>query len=68
MTGLDILCFKSFNLKNKIMKMEHNKIFCGPSKNLKNISCPINTCLKSFMVHTKTIRPPPPPTYLMYGP
>ena len=67
MASLDILCFNPFNLKNKIMKIEHKKIFCGPSKILKNISWPINTCLKYFMAYTKTLRPPPP-TYLMYGP
>ena len=58
MTGLDILCFNPFNLKNKIMKIEHKKIFCGPSKILKNISWPINICLKYFMAPTKTIRLP----------
>ena len=49
MANLDILCFNSFNLKNKIMKIEHKKIFRGPSKILKNISWPINICLKYFM-------------------
>ena len=28
------------------MKIEHKKIFRGPSKILKNISWPINVCLK----------------------
>ena len=69
MTSLDILCFKLFNFKNKIMKIEHKKIFHGPLKILKNISWPINICLKYFMAPTKTGRPPPlPPTYLMYDP
>ena len=70
MAGLDILCFNPFNLKNKIMKIEHKKIFCGPSKILKIISWPIKTCLKYFMVPTKTLlpTPPTPPTYLMDGP
>ena len=70
MASLDILCFNSFNLKNKIVKIEHKKIFRGPSKILKNISWPINIWLKHFMAPTKTIGPPPPPppTYLMYGP
>ena len=58
MVSLDILCFKPFNLQNKIMKTEHKKIFCGPSKILKNISWPINICLKYFMAPTKTLRPP----------
>ena len=40
MASLDILCFNPFNLKNKIIKIEHKKIFRGPSKILKNISWP----------------------------
>ena len=67
MVGLDILCFDHFNLKNNVMKIEHKKIFCGPSKVLKNISWPINICLKYFMTPAKTFRPPAP-IYLMYGP
>ena len=66
MASLDILCFNPFSLKNKIMKIEHKKIFRGPSKILKNISWLINICLKYFMVPTKTLQPPP--TYLMYSP
>ena len=58
MASLDILCFNPFNLKSKIMKIEHKKIFRGPSKILKNISWPINICLKYFMAPTKTLRPP----------
>ena len=68
MVSLDILCFNPLNLKNKIMKIGHKKIFRGPSKILKNISWPINICLKYFMVPTKYLRPPPSPTYLMYDP
>ena len=60
MASLDILCFNPFNLKNKIMKIEHKKIFRGPSKILKNISWPINICLKYFMTPTKTLHKPPP--------
>ena len=56
MASLDILRFNPFNLKNKIMKIEHKKIFRGPSKILKNISWPINICLKFFMAPTKTLR------------
>ena len=67
MASLDILYFNPFNLKNKIMKIEHHEIFGGPSKILKNISWIINICLKYFMTPTKTHRPPPP-SYLMYGP
>ena len=58
MASLDILCFNPFNLKNKIMKIEHKEIFHGPSKIWKNISWPINICLKYFMAPTKTLRPP----------
>ena len=72
MANVDILCFNPFKLKNKIMKIEHQKIFRGPSKILKNNSWPINICLKYFMVPTKTFRPPSPPpsplTYSMHGP
>ena len=67
MASLDILCSNHLNLKNKITKIEHKKIFCGPSKILKNISWPINICQKYFMNPTKTLRPPTP-TYLIYGP
>ena len=49
-------------LKNKITKIDHKKIFCGPSKIISGL---INTCLKYFMSPTKIICPP---TYLMYGP
>ena len=59
MASLDILCFNPFNLKNKIMKIEHKeKTLRGPSKILKNISWPINICLKYFMTPTKTLGPP----------
>ena len=53
MASLDILRCNPFNLKNKIMKIEHQKIFRGPSKILKNISWPINIFLKFFMAPTK---------------
>ena len=66
MASLDILCSNLLNLKNKITKIEHKNIFCGPSKILKNISWPIHICLKYFMIPTKALRPPP--TYVMYGP
>ena len=55
MTSLDILCFNSFSLKNKIMKIEHKKIFRGPSNALKNVSWLINICLKYSMAPTKTL-------------
>ena len=58
MASLDILCINLFNLKNKIMKIEYRKIFHGPSKVLKNISWPINKCLKYFMTPTKPLGPP----------
>ena len=60
MAKLDILCFTLFNLKKKIMKIEHKKIFRGRQKILKNISWSVNICLKYFMVPTKTLRSPPP--------
>ena len=65
-TSLDILCCNPLDLRNKIRKIEHKKIFCGPSKILKNISWLINICLKYFMTPTKTLRPQ---SYiLMYSP
>ena len=36
MASLDILCFNPLNLKNEVMKIEHKKMFRGPSKILKN--------------------------------
>ena len=68
MASLDVLCFNPFNLKNKIMKIEHKKTLRDPSKFLKNISWPTNICIKYFMAPTKTLHRPLPPTYLMYGP
>ena len=44
MASLDILCSSPLNLINKITKIEHKKIFCGPSKILKNFE-------KYFMAH-----------------
>ena len=58
MASLDILCSNPLNLKNKITKIEHKNIFCGPSKILKNIWWPINICLKYFMSPRKTLLPP----------
>ena len=40
------------------MKIKHEKIFCGPSKMLENISCPIKLYLKYLMTSTKTLRAP----------
>ena len=57
MASLDILYLNPLNLKNKITKIEHKKIFCDPSKISKNNSWPINICLKYFMAPTKTLRP-----------
>ena len=58
MASLDNLCSNPLNLKNKITEIEHKKIFCGPSKILKNISWRINICLKYFMTPTKSLWPP----------
>ena len=55
MTSLDIFCFNPIKI-NKIMKIEDKKIFCGPSKILKNI-------LLSPQKPSGS-----PPTHLMYGP
>ena len=63
MASLDTLCFKPFNLKNKIMKIEHTKIFHGPSKILENISWPINICLKFSWPPQKPSAPPLLHTY-----
>ena len=65
MASSDISCFNPFNLKTKIMKIEHKKTFRGPLKILKNISWPINISLKYLMTPTKTLRPPPPPSYIL---
>ena len=54
---MDIVYSKLLNLKNYITIIEHKKIFCGTSKILKNVSWPINICLKYFMTPTKTFRP-----------
>ena len=59
------LNFQMNLLKVKIRK-EHQQIFCGPSNIFKNISWPIDICLRYFMNPAKTLRPPP--AYLMYGP
>ena len=53
MASLDVLWINLFNLKNKIMKLDYRKIFCGLSKVLKNTSWLINICLKYFMTPTK---------------
>ena len=66
MASLDILCSNTLNLKNKITKIEHKKIFCGPSKILKNVSWPINICLKYFMNPHKNH--PPIPFYILNVP
>ena len=67
MASLDTLCSNPLHLNKEITKIEHKKIFCGPSKILKNISWPINICLKYLMTPTINLHPSPP-TYLMYGP
>ena len=59
MASLDILCSNPLNLKNKITKIEHKKIFCDTSNILTNISWPINNCLRYFMTPTKPSAFPP---------
>ena len=49
MASLNILCSNLLNLSNKIAKIEQEKIFCGPSKILKNISWTIDIYLRYFM-------------------
>ena len=54
-----IICAPTpLTLKNKIMKIELKKIFCDPSKILKNISWPVSVCLIYFMIPTKTLQAP----------
>ena len=55
MASLDILCCNLLNVKIKIIKIEHKKMFCDPSQILKNISWPINICLKYNMNPTKIL-------------
>ena len=57
MASFDILCPNPLNLINNITKKEHKKIFCDPSKTLKNISWPINICLKYFITPQKPSGP-----------
>ena len=59
MASLDILCSNPLNLKNKITKIEHKKIFCATSNILTNISWPINNCLRYFMTPAKPCAFPP---------
>ena len=60
MASLNILCSEPPNFfkeaTKKIRKAAHKKIFCGLSIIFKNISWPINICLKYVM------------TPAMYGP
>ena len=69
MASLNILCSDLLSFLNEVTKknQERKTFFCGPSKIFKNISWPINICLKYFMAPAKVLQPPPP-TYLMYGP
>ena len=61
MTSLDILRFNPFNLKTNYENITLKKIFHGPLKIFKNISWPINICLKNFMILTKAL----PPSYAL---
>ena len=58
MAGLDILCYNSLNLKNKIAKIEHKKIFCGPSKFFEKCFKAHQDMPKKFHDPNKTFRPP----------
>ena len=67
MASLDILCSNPLKLKNKSTKIEHKKIFCGPSIILKKYFMAHQYMLKIFYDPYK--KPPAPiPTYLMSGP
>ena len=58
---LNILCSDPHNFLKEVTKKirkVHKNIFCGPTKILKNISWPINICLKYFMASAKTLRSP----------
>ena len=53
------------NLLKVRIRKEHNKLFCGLSKIFKNISWPINICLKYLMpLYKPSAPPPPPPSFL----
>ena len=67
MSSLDILSSNTLNLKNKITKIEQKKIFCDPSKILKNISWSIKY-MPTIFHDLHKIPPAPPLTYLMCGP
>ena len=65
MVSLNSLCSELRTFQKKLLKKirkVHKKIFCGPSKILKNISWHINIYLKYFMPPEKTLCPPHPPT------
>ena len=47
------------------MKTKYKKIFRSLTKILKNVSWPINICLKYLMVPTKTLQHPLPPSYIL---
>ena len=80
MSSLNILCSDRHNFlkevtQKKNRKEAHKKIFCGPSKLVKNILWPINICLKYFMAPAKTLQAPTSPLpcllytiYLMCSP
>ena len=66
MASLDILCSNPLNLKNKITKIEHKKLFCEPSKILKNISWPIHQYMPKIFHDPHKITLPPPPHPISY--
>ena len=61
MASLDILCFNPFNLKNKIMKIEHKKISPWPIKNFEKYFMTHQYMPKIFHGPHKN-SPAPPPT------
>ena len=69
MASVNLLCSHLHNFSDQVTQITkkkkkkrnevHTKIFCGPSKFFKNVSWPINICLKFFMASAKTLRVPP---------
>ena len=62
MASLDILCFNPFNLRNKTMKIEDTKIFCGPSKTFEKYFMAHQYMPKIFHGPNKSPLPPLPHT------
>ena len=70
MVSLNILCsdppYFLKDVTEKIRKEAHKKIFCGPTEVFKNISWPINICLKYFTAFAKSLCCQPPKIHLRH--